>query len=91
VKAALAARQEALDECIALAPGEPAAARGQRFRLVVSVEPDGAVGDARVDDPEIARTPLGVCLVEIARTLRFPAFGGDPARVEVRVRHGVAE
>jgi hypothetical protein len=91
VKAALAARQEALDECIALAPGEPAAARGQRFRLVVSVEPTGAVGEARVDDAEIARTSLGVCLVEIARTLRFPAFGGEPARVEVRVRHGVAE
>lgn len=91
VKAALAARQEALDECIALAPGEPAAARGQRFRLVVSVEPTGAVSDARVDDAEIARTPLGVCLVEIARTLRFPAFGGEPTRVEVRVRHGVAE
>jgi hypothetical protein len=91
VKAALAARQEALDECIALAPGEPAAARGQRFHLVVSVEPTGAVGDASVDDAEIARTPLGVCLVEIARMLRFPAFEGEPARVEVRVRHGVAE
>jgi hypothetical protein len=87
----LAARRGELDACVEETPGERAASRGRRFGLVVVVEPTGQVSDARTDDEEIAATPLGVCLVQIARDTTFRPFAGEPARVEVRVRSDDAE
>ncbi|HEX9052375.1 MAG TPA: hypothetical protein VF841_17745, partial [Anaeromyxobacter sp.] len=83
---ALAARRDALDACVAGTPGDGAAARGRRFRMLVVVEPSGEVSEARPYDEEIAATPLGICLARLARAATFPPFEGEPARVEVKVR-----
>lgn len=86
VTAALGARRDDLDACVAETPGDGAVARGRRFRMLVVVEPSGQVSEARPYDEEIAATPLGVCLARLARETTFPPFEGEPARIELRVR-----
>jgi len=85
VTAALSDRRDELDACVAETPGESAAARGRRFRLLVVIRPDGRVSEARTDDAEIGATPLGACLVRLAQELAFAPFEGEPVRLEVRV------
>jgi hypothetical protein len=85
VTAALSVRRDELDACVAETPGESAAARGRRFRLLVVIGPDGRVSEARTDDAEIGATPLGACLVRLAQELAFAPFEGEPVRLEVRV------
>jgi len=85
VTAALSDRRDELDACVAETPGDSAAARGRRFRLLVVIGPDGRVSDARTDDAEIGATPLGACLVRLAQELAFAPFEGEPVRLEVRV------
>jgi hypothetical protein len=91
VMAALRDRGEAIDECVALTPGDETAARGRRFQLLVVVEPAGEVSDVRVADPSVESTPLGVCLVRLGRELSFPPFEGEAVRVELPVRYGRSE
>jgi hypothetical protein len=88
VAAALRARRSALDACVAATPGDTSAARGHRFWLHLVIEPSGAVSEARVDDPEIDATPLGACLVRLAREMTFAAFEGKPVRVELALQYG---
>lgn len=86
VVAALAARQEALDACVDETPGDDAAARGRRFRMLVVIEPSGRVAEAQAYDDAIAATPLGTCLGRLAKATTFPPFDGEPVRLEVPIR-----
>jgi hypothetical protein len=90
VLAALRSRRAALDAC-ASGPDGAGAARGQRFRLIVSVAPSGRVYEARIDDPEIDSSTFGACLVRVAQALTFAPFDGDPVRVDLPLRYGSAE
>ncbi|HET8542654.1 MAG TPA: hypothetical protein VFL83_22460 [Anaeromyxobacter sp.] len=85
VAAAISARRDDLEACVAETPGDGAAARGRRFRFLVVVDPSGQVSEARTYDEAIGATPLGVCLVRLARETTFPPFDGEPVSVEVRV------
>ncbi|HEY6100665.1 MAG TPA: hypothetical protein VIW03_14605, partial [Anaeromyxobacter sp.] len=91
VAAALRARRGDIDACVAATPGDAAAARGQSFLLAVVIDPTGKVSDAQIDDPEIEETPLGVCLVRLARAMSFSPFEGQPFRVELALNYGKAE
>jgi hypothetical protein len=91
VAAALRARRDAFDACVAATSGDAASARGHRFRVSVVIEPSGQVSDARIDDPQIDATPLGACLIRLAQTMSFAPFDGEPVRVEVPLRFGNAE
>ncbi len=55
------------------------------------IEPSGRVSDARIDDPLVEATPLGVCLVRIAGGMSFRPFDGEPVRVALPLRHGNSE
>jgi hypothetical protein len=91
VAAALRARRDAFDACVAATSGDAASARGHRFRVSVVIEPSGQVSDARIDDPQIDATPLGACLIRLAQTMSFAPFDGEPVRVDVPLRFGNAE
>lgn len=91
VAAALRARRDAFEACVAATSGDAASARGHRFRVSVVIEPSGQVSDARIDDPQIDATPLGACLIRLAQTMSFAPFDGEPVRVEVPLRFGNAE
>jgi hypothetical protein len=91
LSAALRARRDALDACVSATPGDADPPRGQRFRLLVVIEPSGLVSDARIDDLQVEATPLGVCLVRIAEGMSFRPFDGDPVRVALPLRHGNSE
>jgi hypothetical protein len=87
VSAALEARRDALDGCAAAVAADADAA-GRRFLLLVAIDPDGRVAEARVDDPAIHATALGTCLVRIAGEMSFAPFDGAPVRVELPLRFG---
>jgi hypothetical protein len=91
VAQALRARRGAVAECVASTPGDASAARGQPFSLTVVIAPSGRVSDAEIDDPDVEATPLGVCLVRLARTMSFAPFEGDPFRVELALGYGDSE
>jgi hypothetical protein len=91
VSAALEVRRDAIDGCAAAAAGDAASATGRRFLLLVAIDPDGTVAEARIDDPAIHATALGTCLVRIAREMSFAPFDGAPVRVELPLRFGGAD
>jgi hypothetical protein len=91
VAAALRARRDELEACVASTPGDPAAARGQDFWISLVIAPTGEVSDARIDDPEIEATPLGACLVRLARTMSFAPFEGSPASVKLALEYGSSQ
>lgn len=91
VAEALRARRGAVDDCVASTPGDASAARGQSFWLSVVIEPTGEVSEARIDDPEIEATPLGACLVRLARAMSFAPFEGGPASVKLALLYGGTE
>jgi hypothetical protein len=88
VSAALEARRDALDGCAAAVVSDAVSAAGRRFMLLVAIDPDGKVAEARIDDPAIHATALGGCLVRIARDMSFAPFDGAPVRVELPLRFG---
>lgn len=62
---------------------EPLGARQVTLRFNVS--PGGEVSYATIDDVAISSAPVGQCLKSAARALVFPAFRGDPLRVDAPV------
>ncbi len=88
VAAALRDRQDALEGCAAATLGGTEGAHGLALRLVFVVEPTGRVSTARIDDPEIERAPLGVCISRLARALSFAPFDGERVEVALPVRVG---
>jgi hypothetical protein len=61
--------QRAMDAC-AMAGGAPASGR---FEIVVRIGTDGTVTSARLDPPELSRTALGLCVLDVATSARFPS------------------
>ncbi len=62
--------------------GMPAAPGERQITLRFNVSPSGQVGYATIDDVEVSSAPVGQCLKKAARGLVFPAFRGDPVRVD---------
>jgi outer membrane biosynthesis protein TonB len=58
---------------------------GRQVTLRFNVAPSGEVGYATIDDVVISSAPVGQCLKSAARTLVFPAFRGDPIKVDAPV------
>lgn len=56
-----------------------------RISLRLSVEPSGAVSSVAINDPAVARAPVGQCLKSAAMALSFPSFHGAPALVDAPV------
>ena len=88
VAAAMRERQDAVEGCAAATLTDEEAARGLELRLAVVIEPTGRVSAARVDNPAVERTPLGVCIGRLARAMSFAPFEGERVEVEVPVRVG---
>jgi hypothetical protein len=91
VAAALAARRDAIDACVAATDPDGTAAGGRRFLLVLSVRPSGRVTYARIDDAEVDATALGRCIASVARDMAFEPFEGEPVRVELPLRLAAPE
>ena len=62
---------------------QPIGARQVTLRF--TVEPEGRVSYPTIDDVTISGAPLGQCLKAAARGLSFPAFSGDPVKVDVPI------
>ncbi|HET6414520.1 MAG TPA: hypothetical protein VFG53_20895 [Anaeromyxobacter sp.] len=62
---------------------QPIGARQVTLRF--TVEPEGRVSYPTIDDVTISGAPLGQCLKNAARGLSFPAFSGDPVKVDVPI------
>jgi hypothetical protein len=62
---------------------QPLGARQVTVRFTVA--PEGTVLYPTIDDVTIASAPVGQCLKSAVRTLRFPAFRGDPVKVDAPV------
>jgi predicted Zn finger-like uncharacterized protein len=56
-----------------------------RISLRLSVEPSGGVTSVGINDPAVARAPVGQCLKTAALNLSFPSFRGPPALVDAPV------
>jgi serine/threonine protein kinase len=54
--------------------------------LVVVVEGDGSVSEASVEPESVLGTPFGQCVIDVARSIRFPRHPATRARFRVRVR-----
>lgn len=54
-------------------------------RVKVVFAPSGEVSSASVDHPPFAGTPVGGCIASAFRTIRVPAFDGDPVTLEKSV------
>jgi hypothetical protein len=54
----------------------------RRVTLRFNIEPEGTVSYPTLDDVTISGAPVGQCLKDAARRLRFPAFAGDPVKVD---------
>ncbi|MBN2192183.1 MAG: serine/threonine protein kinase [Polyangiaceae bacterium] len=71
----LAERQPAIEACfeahVEHLTGAPEI--GLRFRLGA----DGSVQSAELSPPTLSNTPLGQCLLDVARTTQFPPLGRD--------------
>jgi hypothetical protein len=50
-----------------------------------TVEPEGTVAYPTIDDVAISAAPVGQCLKAAVRSLRFPAFRGDPVKADAPV------
>jgi len=57
----------------------------RQVTLRFTVEPEGKVSYPTIDDVTISAAPLGQCLKAAARGLSFPAFRGDPVKVDVPI------
>ncbi|HZY03226.1 MAG TPA: AgmX/PglI C-terminal domain-containing protein [Anaeromyxobacteraceae bacterium] len=86
----VSAGRPAFEQCIAESgKGDPALdLSGRRIVLTLTVNPNGSVAAAAVDDAEIDGTDLGACLKGAARLMTFPPFEGDPMQVEVPLALG---
>jgi hypothetical protein len=63
----------------------------RRFHLDVTVVDSGRVSGADIDDAEVRGTALGECVLGVARGITFPAFDGEPVRVELPLRLAAKE
>lgn len=87
VAAAVAARRDAIDACVAATSADAAASGGRRFLLVLSVDPSGRVTEVRIDDPVLADSALGRCLARVASEVSFEPFDGEPVEIELPLRN----
>lgn len=84
VNTAVANHRPAFQACL-----EKSTKRGPRRKvsaratLVLTVRPDGHVADAHLAEAQLRRRPLGQCLVRSSYRMSFPAFEGNPMRVDV--------
>jgi hypothetical protein len=88
VAAALRARRQTLDGCVAATAAEGAEPPPQRLRLVLTLEPGGEVSGAQFDDAEVDASPLGACLAGVVQSMSFPPFEGEPVRLALPLRLG---
>ena len=64
------------------ASGVGSGAVGRSVRVRAIIAGTGAVEEAQATGPE-AGTPVGACLEDQVRRLRFPQFSGEPVRIEL--------
>ena len=70
---------------------DPAALAGEPSPAAGGMEAKAArVSDVQIDDPDVEATPLGMCLVRLARAMSFAPFDGRPFRVELALNWGKA-
>ena len=62
---------------------QPLGARQVTVRFTVA--PEGTVFYPTIDDVAISAAPVGQCLKSAVRSLRFPPFRGDSAKVDAPV------
>jgi hypothetical protein len=78
----IAANRRAFDGCVSKALRlNPDLKLVRRATMVLTVQPDGKVSGAALEEERIARSDLGVCLAEAARRMVFPGFDGDPIEI----------
>ncbi len=86
----VSANRRAFEQCVAEAgkrdPGLDLS--GRQVTLMLTVNPSGNVAYPTIDDVELNKTDLGACIKSAARLMMFPAFEGDPVKVEVPLTLG---
>jgi hypothetical protein len=83
VRQTMAASQGAYSACLSRAMKENPSSRldGKRATLMLTIRPSGVVQSAWVAEAELDKSPLGKCIVGVARRMVFPAFSGEPIDV----------
>jgi hypothetical protein len=54
--------------------------------LGLTIRPSGRVEKAAVQDPAVAKLPLGQCIAQAAKRMVFPGFDGDPVDIIVPLK-----
>ncbi|HEU4385479.1 MAG TPA: zinc-ribbon domain-containing protein [Anaeromyxobacteraceae bacterium] len=86
----VAANRPAFEQCIVEAGKRDSSLdlSGRQVTLMLTVNPNGKVAYPTIDDVELAKTDLGACIKSAARLMMFPAFEGDPMKIEVPLALG---
>jgi hypothetical protein len=58
----------------------------KRVSLELTVRPSGRVQKAAVGEKDVARTPLGQCIVQAAKRMVFPGFDGEAIDIVVPLK-----
>jgi predicted Zn finger-like uncharacterized protein len=72
----------AIQDCVEKAAKTGDVPHGKQ-RLVVSIESTGKVSAARFENGAVNASPVGECIVKVAKKWRFPPFTGDPVDVDM--------
>jgi hypothetical protein len=89
VAANRSAFESCIDEAVRRDPSLDTARRS--VVLMLTVNPTGAVADPVLGGADPGEADLGACLKSAAELMVFPAFEGEPVRVEVPLSLGRGE
>jgi hypothetical protein len=59
-----------------------------RVIILFNISPGGAIDQARLKTESLSRNTLKACILKSVETMKFPAHGGDPIRVEYPLSFG---
>jgi hypothetical protein len=82
VAAVVKQNQSAIQDCIEKAAKTGEVPKGKKF-LVVSVEPNGRVSNAKFKDGPTAASEAGECIARAAKKWKFAPFPGPPTDAEI--------
>jgi hypothetical protein len=86
IQKVLGSNRKAFDACLKdpwRGTDQPAGARQITVRF--TIDPEGTVGYPTIDDVAVSGAPVGQCLKAAAKAMTFPAFQGEPVKVDTPI------
>jgi hypothetical protein len=85
IQTALASARRSFEDCLKDPSVDPKTLETHQARLRFVVEPAGKVNSPEIDDATASEGPSGKCIRTAALALAFPAFRGDPVKVDTPI------